>query len=253
MTTTPASIQFLPYEVRVFETLPGTNAYLKQLCQSETVKEGTVVRAINQTNGRGQFDREWLSEPGKNLTLSLLLEPKSIALKEAFLISKAMALAVFHTVKFFTRGDCSIKWPNDILCGDQKIAGILIENSIQGDTIKQCIVGIGLNVNQMHFTGDFHPTSLQRVTGKGFDPEEVQEVLLHQIRKYYLELMRHNFKKLETDYFQYLHKVNSEQLFEIHNEKRLCRVDAVKEDGSIVLISEQNKETYRYGEARWLL
>ena len=253
MTTTQAPIQFLPYDVQVFDTLPGTNDYLRQLCHSGNVKEGLVIRALNQTQGRGQFDREWFSEPGKNLTLSLLLEPKGIQLKEVFMLSKAMALAVYHTVAKLTHQPCSIKWPNDILCGDHKIAGILIENIIQGDEIKQSIVGIGLNVNQIHFATDNHPVSLQSITGQAFDTDAVQEVLLQYIQKFYLELIRHNFKKLETDYFQFMHKANSEQPFEIQGERCMCRVDSVKEDGSIVLIHENKKETYRYGDARWIL
>ncbi len=251
MTTAFAQLQFLPSQILEFEELSSTNDYLKDLASDDSVEEGTLVWALHQTNGKGQHSNRWLSEYGKNLTLSLLLKPKDLALSELFRLSKAISLAVRDSVSSFINVDVSIKWPNDILVDTQKIAGILIENSIQGDKIKHCIVGIGLNVNQNFFLSENNPTSLQKITGNIYSLRDVLNVLLENISSRYLQLQLKNYKNIDTEYFQHLFKVYTEQKFIIGNETKESFINEVLPDGSIVLTINGEKKTYSYGEARW--
>src|SRR5581483_6581831 len=114
--------------------------------------EGFIVRAVEQYAGKGQRGSSWLSAPGMNLTFSLLLEPKFLSLNNQFWLTKALALALAEFVASVLPNTLvSIKWPNDIYVNDCKIAGILVENILEKSTIKFCIAGIGINVNQDSF------------------------------------------------------------------------------------------------------
>jgi BirA family transcriptional regulator, biotin operon repressor / biotin---[acetyl-CoA-carboxylase] ligase len=107
--------------------------------------EGTVVVADLQTAGRGRQGRSWQSPSGANLTLSVGLRPR-LAAADAWMLSAAAALAVVDAAGHLAA--LSVKWPNDILAADgRKLAGILIETSIDGDRVRDATIGIGLNVN----------------------------------------------------------------------------------------------------------
>src|SRR5262249_40524297 len=116
-----------------------------ELASKSALPEGTVVITSNQYAGRGQRGNEWNSEPGMNLTFSVLLKPSSLSVKNQFFLTIIASLSVFDFLKEKQVGDLKIKWPNDILVYKKKICGMLIENSILGETINQSIIGVGLN------------------------------------------------------------------------------------------------------------
>lgn len=176
---TPANFLWL-------EQADSTNTWLKlQLASADAgrLSHGFVVAAVEQTAGRGQRGNSWEAEPGCNLTFSVLLRPDNIDAAEQFYISEAVALAVADAVDAHLAAhsqSCRVKWPNDIYVGDQKIAGILIENSLAGRRIDSSICGIGLNVNQREFRSDApNPVSMAQLTGV----ETPLEPLLADIRR----------------------------------------------------------------------
>lgn len=129
---------------------------------------GTVIRAVAQTAGRGQRGNSWESEPGKNLTVSIVVRPDNISAGDQFLICRAVSVALVQLLdRVLPQSlDAEIKWPNDIYVGDKKICGILIENSLTGITIDRSILGIGLNVNQRDFVSDApNPVSIINLNG----------------------------------------------------------------------------------------
>jgi BirA family biotin operon repressor/biotin-[acetyl-CoA-carboxylase] ligase len=111
--------------------------------------EGTVVITDNQYSGRGQRGNLWISEPGKNLTFSVLLKP-NVRPDQQFVLTQVVALAVADYITTKTNA-VKIKWPNDILVSDKKICGILIESSLSGAVVQFVIAGAGLNINQTVF------------------------------------------------------------------------------------------------------
>ena len=125
----------------------STNTYLQQLDADRHLPEGYIVYTDAQRAGRGQRGNSWESQPGKNLTFSLLLRPEHIPANQQFLLSQAVSLAVTDVLNRYASG-FSIKWPNDIYWEDKKIAGILIENVLSGSTFARSIVGIGLNITR---------------------------------------------------------------------------------------------------------
>jgi len=175
----------------------STNRWLKAISQrpSPITHHQTAIWADYQTAGRGCGTNTWESERGQNLLFSLLIHPVDLPANRQFHISMAISVAIVNTLSSHlipanapTRSlspnphhpsSLSIKWPNDIYVGDRKICGILIENQLQGSCIKDSIIGVGLNVNQLRFVSDApNPVSLANLTGRLFDREQLLQQLL---------------------------------------------------------------------------
>lgn len=145
----------------------------------------SVVSALSQSQGRGQMGNTWSSAPGENLTFSIVMKPEglnAIRARDQFVLSEAAALTI---VEFLSGHDiqAEIKWPNDIYVGNRKICGMLIENSLRGDTISHSIIGIGLNVNQRNFDINLpNPTSMAIVSGNGTDIRKALEEITDTFR-----------------------------------------------------------------------
>lgn len=147
--------------------------------------DGTAILAREQTAGRGQRGNYWEAEPGKNITMSILLQQPDIPPKHMHLISEVVSLAIVRELRNYITpsiGEVAIKWPNDIYVDDKKICGILVENAIIGNHIGHSIVGIGLNVNQQEFCSDApNPVSISMLTGQEISIDTLAEKLLKGI------------------------------------------------------------------------
>ena len=108
----------------LLQEVDSTNSYLKR--NINLLEPWTVIEAYSQTAGRGQKGNSWEAAPGMNATFSMLISRPRVSVKEQFYISEAVSLAIVDTLEQYATG-FSIKWPNDIYHGDNKICGILIE------------------------------------------------------------------------------------------------------------------------------
>ena len=186
--------------VRHCQKVSSTNTVAAELLRESNPPEGTVITASYQETGRGQPGNSWESEPGKNLLMSVILYPVMVRPADQFVISRMVSLAVFDLVARQTPS-ARIKWPNDIYAGDDKIAGILIENSIMGDTLGSTIAGIGLNVNQTVFTGGApNPKSLKQLTGTNHDLTAVTQELMSRLDHRYDMVRKGLSSMLESEY-----------------------------------------------------
>lgn len=164
----------------ILPTVDSTNKHAADLLQAGQVDHGTVILAKEQTAGRGQRGRDWVSAPGLDLTASVVLTPEQLSAQEQFRLSKLVALAVHDVVADRLRAvgrnaeAVRIKWPNDVLVGQLKVAGILIRNELSGPWVRTSVVGVGLNVNSTDRPAGFVSTSLLQETGR---PEPIPEVL----------------------------------------------------------------------------
>lgn len=149
------------------EETDSTNSHIsRNLAQ---IPSPTMVTAAAQTAGRGQRGNSWESEPGKNITFSVLFRPEHFPARSQFAISEAAALAIADTIAEYGV-ETKVKWPNDIYAGDKKICGILIENSLTGAELTHTIIGAGININQSRFLSDApNPVSIFQLTGKETD------------------------------------------------------------------------------------
>lgn len=148
---------------------PSTNSWLRERPDAE---HATVVATRCQSAGRGQRGNTWESEPGANLTFSILVRCHGIHPTRQMAISRATALAIMSWLKRHLPEDkeATVKWPNDIYVGDEKICGILIEHVITSGKIDRTVIGAGININQRQFLSDApNPVSLTQLTGKHYD------------------------------------------------------------------------------------
>lgn len=112
-----------------------------------------------QTKGRGQYERNWESKPGKNLTFSLVFKPQITGRFHVLTMACALGI-VEHLNEFVSDNPCAcIKWPNDIILNDKKIAGLLTETVFSGNKLDRLVIGIGLNVNQEAFSAEVADTA----------------------------------------------------------------------------------------------
>lgn len=198
------STLFIGQKKIVLPSVDSTNNFAANLIKETNVVDGTVILSEKQTNGRGQSGNSWQSAYGDNITCSYILRPKFLDIEEQFYISIITSLAIISTLKSYGI-EPKIKWPNDILVGSRKIAGILIENSISGKTLNHSIIGVGLNVNQTSFDLGISATSIANVTGQIQIKETVLDRLSGNLEKYYLQLRAGSFEDIKAEYLTELY------------------------------------------------
>jgi len=223
--------------------IDSTNAYLKELISmSDREIEGLVVVTKNQLKGRGQQGNNWESENGKNLTFSVYLKPNLLA-QNQFVISKVISLGIIDFLMDLGLKKLSIKWPNDIYCGSNKISGILIENALKGNKIYNTLAGIGLNVNQINFYSENNPTSIIKELGKEQDLDELLNQLLFFIEKRYVSLKSGKEKFINNNYLDFLLGINETLNFKVDNEIVKGEIKGVSSIGKLqVKINNQMSE-----------
>lgn len=167
-----------------------------------------------------------------NLTFSLLLKPHFMLARQQFDLTMAISLGVFDFLSARIPGRVKIKWPNDLLIGEKKIVGILIENGLAGEQIQQSIVGIGLNINQFSFSIDT-ATSLKLETGLEFVNNDELNSLLEKLEGRYLQLRAGRRLELLTTYLKNLYRVGEEHSFLANGQKLQGRIEGVDESGRL--------------------
>jgi BirA family biotin operon repressor/biotin-[acetyl-CoA-carboxylase] ligase len=225
-----------------FDTLSSTNDRMLAMLIDDSPAEGTVIYTAFQTGGRGHMGNTWQSEKGKNLLFSILLLPDFLMHSKQFEISKIISLALADIIGAHCK-NVSIKWPNDVLSGGKKIAGILIENTVTGSRINRSVAGIGLNVNQVHFSSDIpNPTSLLLETGCQFDMTELLDQLIGRIEFWYNVLYRDELENIDREYLRNLYGINEIREFKRGGNKFLAKITGVEQTGELVLELESVKK-----------
>jgi BirA family transcriptional regulator, biotin operon repressor / biotin---[acetyl-CoA-carboxylase] ligase len=230
------------------DRVDSTNSYCNQLAKNGEL-EGCTVAAYIQEQGRGQRGNSWESEEGKNLTFSLLLRPTFLKVEEQFYLSKVIALSVCDWIKNNSL-DAKIKWPNDIYVGDNKIAGILIENSFSSTILDVSVIGIGLNLNQTLFSDDIpNPTSMKLLTGKHYQIEIVLSELVVSIQLRYMQLRFGLKMKIDDDYINSLYRFNEYNFFTGDEGRLKARIIGVKPTGELILETKEGElKTFAFKE-----
>ncbi len=214
-------------------TVNSSNSFAKKLLAGEELAENTVVITDYQDNGRGQGKNRWESEPGKNLLFTWIVFPAFLAVSDQFMLSKTVSLGIADAWSELGLS-IQIKWPNDIICADKKLGGILIENTIQGAILKNSIVGIGLNMNQTTFPGfPFPATSAANETGQQYDKREVLDLLMKHLITRYSQLEGRLNQELDKDYLNCLYRRNTFGMFQAENESFEGKIIGVSELGEL--------------------
>lgn len=224
--------------------------------QHETeLDKTTLVYCKEQTAGRGQRGNSWESEPGKNITASLIFHPDNFTADKQFLISESIALGI---IKFLDNKGVSakVKWPNDIYVEDKKICGILVEHVVVGKNITRCIAGFGLNINQRKFYSEApNPVSLTMVTGKQYEVDDEIKDLASLLERQISQL--EDSTKIHTDFLKLLWR-NDSQCYKFFDRKKNEYIEAcihsVGTDGVLTLkTNEGEKRDYAFKEVEFIL
>ena len=229
---------FVGQNLIILPEVDSTNNYLKSLLSnSEPLPEGTVIMAGNQFAGRGQHQNVWISESGKNLTISTFLKPNFLVVDKQFELNTCLSLAIVNAVSNHLSIDCKIKWPNDIFYKNKKMGGMLIENVIAGSQFKFAIVGIGLNVNQTTFEGllSDSATSLKNILKKKVVLIELLRAICIEIEKCYLTLKSGGGQLLREQYTQHLYRFDEIATYRQNGEEFVAILKGVTKSGQLIL------------------
>lgn len=232
----------LDFNVIWLNEVDSTNNIARQMILAGEAKEGLLIAANHQTSGRGQQNNVWESESKQNILCSLVLEPTFLNVNQQAWFNMAMCLSVHDALAFYVKG-VNIKWPNDVYINDKKVAGLLIENTLQGQQIKQAIVGIGININQQKFTNG-KASSLALQANNWFDRNDVLQQILNYVKIRYNQLRLNQFDKIKTDYHKELYGLNEVKRFEANGEVFEGVIKGVDEWGNLLLVSNGVENVY---------
>ena len=226
----------------------STNDVLLGLSKEKNgrIPEGFLVSTDFQEAGRGQKNNKWESEPGQNLMFSLFLKPEFLEAKLAFWLSASIAIGTAKALENYLP-EVKVKWPNDLLVNGLKIGGILIENVVSGRNISESVVGIGLNINQIHLIST--ATSLARERHQDFDREEILQLIIQQILLVYQRLRIENWEKIRSSYYAKLYKMAIPHDYKLPDGQQFRGVlKGISEEGKLIVIAADGEKRFDFKE-----
>lgn len=221
--------------------IDSTNDYLKQLCKRGEVENGTVVYAETQYQGRGQTGSVWVTEPGKNLTMSMLIRDTVAADDSMFTLNVAVAVSILAVLQELQIPNLSIKWPNDIMSDKKKVGGILIENTIDSHSSLTSVVGIGINTNQQRFENLPQASSLINLTGEEYDRFRLAMQIATRIEAACEEIRSGNSERYWESYRMLLFKKDVPMPFESGSARFMGIIRDVSANGRLQLELEDEQ------------
>lgn len=234
--------------------LNSTNMYASQFLAKQLVKEPFWIRTDDQFAGKGQGAHAWISPPGLNLTGTLVIFPDHLPVQHQFDLSKTFALAAAAFLEIYI-DDVRLKWPNDLYVRDHKIGGILIETAIIGSVIDHVVLGIGINVNQLDFSGDIpNPLSISNITGVEYDLTELEDLFLSTFINFYSLMEKEDFERINSLYLDRLYRFNELADFRTHAGQITAKIVGVTGYGHLVLETKSGEtESYAYQEIEYVM
>lgn len=193
--------EYIGRKIITYDSVDSTNDIAKSLV-GEPDKEGTVILADSQTQGKGRLGRNWYSEKNVGIYLSVFLNPP-LPPDQVAQMTLVAGVALVQTINEFSRTRAHLKWPNDILLNEKKVAGILTEN-FHENTHSGIILGIGINVNHAHF-----PVSLQHIAtsmamenGENFERLPLITFLLNHLDHEYRSFLNEGISSIVDEWNQ---------------------------------------------------
>ena len=237
------------------DKVASTNDYLRELLSKfKPLAEGTAILAEEQFQGKGQRGSSWISEPGKNLTTSILLRPYFLPIAQQFSLSATIAIATANWLKTKVEQPVAVKWPNDIYVNSKKIAGILIENTLKGHNINSAIIGIGININQTNFDTTSTITSLACLTDQtDYDIKDLANELYQRIQLEYLNLFHKGSHYQLNKYNELLFWKGEEKPFLIAGTKQTGIIQQVSAEGKLKILLDNRLQEFDIKEITHLI
>ena len=241
---------FFGNQIFRLDKVDSTNNFAANLIEKGICQNGAVILADEQTSGRGQRDTFWESQAHKNILCSYIYFPDNVSVENLEAFNYCLSIALVNCLKHF-QIHAAIKWPNDILVNNKKIAGVLIENSLSVGKIKSMIFGIGLNVNQV----DFHSTnatSMALVTKNEFDLSEVSSSLTQEFN-HWISFADRNAPFIKQEYLKYFFGFQKLQRFKSSDHEFDGVIEGVNEHGELEINVSGELKSFKNKEISFLL
>ena len=225
----------------------STNSFLRELAKNKDLGKWTAVTADFQKQGRGQKGASWHSERGKNMICSVLLQFLNLKAEDQFMINCAVSLGVYDYLQRFDLPKLTVKWPNDIMSVSKKLGGILIENTLSGDKITKCIIGLGINVNQETFPKDIPmAVSIKQLKGEIIDRDIFLQDILNSIQNKIDLVFEERFDELLNLYEASLYRKDKAHMFKEPNRKPFMGIIRGVSQQGLLLLEKEDESTTEY-------
>ncbi len=232
------------HHIAFYDSVTSTNTIAHKLI-NEDVKEGVVVVADEQTAGKGRLGRKWASPKRSAIAMSIILKPK-LDFRQAPQLTLVAAVAVTRAVKIVTGLELEIKWPNDLLIKGKKVCGILTEMQADSDRIQSIIIGIGLNVNQQHFSEELVDlaTSLQKEGDRVFDRAELIAAILKEFTWLYETYITKGFSFIKPLWEAHEITIGKEVVARSASNTKTGIAIGIDEEG-VLLLQDDDQDVHR--------
>lgn len=242
--------QFVGQQLIYYPACASTNTVAMQLVNENKVQEGSVVITDHQTAGRGQRDNHWEAAPGQNLTFSIVFYPNLPASLQ-FYLNIIASLAVTDALFACISKRFKVKWPNDIFYLNNKVCGILIQNNLKGNKIQSVVMGIGINVNQNHFSYP-QASSLSLISGKTIKREGILSEVLQSLEVRYSQLADRDLSELKYAYLERLYWLDETHYFANQDGKFEGMIRGIDDNGCLLVWTKEEMRSYNFKEIRFI-
>ena len=238
--------------LKIYNILDSTNKEAHRLLAQGPVLNGLTLLANHQTEGRGQLGRTWISAPGHHLAMTVIYYPSGLNPSELPTLGMKISLGIVRALEEL---DASIypliKWPNDIYAQGKKICGILIENALSGSSVQQCVIGIGMNINENHFPEEIpNAISLRMLTGIRHD---VPTIAL-RIRDHVLSILDNEPSHWKAEYDEHIFGKGNRFRFISNADSFEAEVKGISLGGHLELILDDGKiKSFASHEVKWVV
>jgi len=236
----------------ILPQVDSTNNYAMRQIQAGLASHGITWFAREQTAGKGQRGKSWLTTPNQNIMVSTVVQPGLLP-GQQFWLSAAVALACYDFYKNYAGDETRIKWPNDLYWRDRKAGGILIENVFRGADWLFAVVGIGININQAQFDASLpNPVSLKQITGKDFDAVELAKELCQALELRYQALVTGGADSILEAYRTVLYRMNESVTLKKGNILFETTIQGVSDTGRLLTKDVMERE-FDFGEVELVI
>jgi BirA family biotin operon repressor/biotin-[acetyl-CoA-carboxylase] ligase len=222
----------------VYDKVSSTNELAMSLAAKDKLWSNTVIIADSQEKGKGRLGRTWISQPGMNIYMSILLRPK-LETGNATMLTLLAAVACAHAIKKISGLPVRIKWPNDLMLSGKKLGGILTEIRAEIDKINLAVIGIGINVNmaEKDFIEEIHSvaTSIKKESGKNCSRNELIIEILRQFERFYGILIKKGKNTLLDQWKRLSSTIGKNVKVVIGDETLIGLAEDIDDNGMLIL------------------
>jgi len=237
----------------ILDCVDSTNNYAMAQLRTGTALHGNAYFANEQQTGRGRRGKNWQTQKGKNIMLSIVLNTEFLAVYQQFQLIISTSLGCLDFFHRYTTNNVKIKWPNDLYWNDRKAGGILIDNIIKGDLWQWAVIGIGINMNQTSFSADLpNPVSLKQITGETYDIVKSAKELYEDVMIRFDGLRKNQFENLYSLYNQSLYRLKEHIKLKKDNIVFDTILSGVAQQGQLIT-KDVIDRNFDFDEVEWVL